>query len=117
MKDKGKGEKKGESEETIFKMKKGKSNICCGSLLLNIQLRESVSFYFTDLIRNTELELVHGATSLSGKLLLETVGLLICVDFKLEIENKTCHGSFIYISVLTYESTLICHYHRNFLQK
>lgn len=103
MKDKGKGKKKGEPEETIFKMKNGKSNTYYGSLLLNIQLRGYVSFYFTDLIRNTELQLVHAATILSCMFLLEMVGLLICVDFKLEVENKTCHISFICVSVLTYE--------------
>lgn len=59
-----------------------------------------MSFYFTDLIRNAELQLVHGATSLSCILLLEVVGLLICVDFQLEVENKTGHSSFIYVSVL-----------------
>lgn len=114
MEDKGKGEKKGELEATIFKMKNGKPNIYCGSLLLNIQPRGCVSFYFTDLIRNTELPLVHGVTSLPCILLLKVVGLLMCVDFNLEVENKTCHNSLICVSVLTYEWELIYHYHRNF---
>lgn len=65
MKDKGKGEKKGEPEESNFKMKNGKPNTYCGSLLLNFQLRGCVSFNFRNLIRNTELQLVHGAASLS----------------------------------------------------
>lgn len=103
MKDKGKDEKKGEPEETNFKMKNGKSNIYWGSVLLNIQLRGCVSFNFTDLIRSTKLQLVHRGTNLSCALLLEKVGLLICVDFKLEVENKSCYSSSICVSVLIYE--------------
>lgn len=114
VKDKGKGEKKGEPEEIYFKMKNGKSNIYWASLLLNIQLRGCVSFNFTDLIRNTELQLVHRDTNLSYALLLEKVGLLMYVDFKLEVENKTSHSSSICVSVLIYEWALIYHYRRNF---
>lgn len=58
-------------------------------------------FYFTHLIRNIELQLVHGATSLSCIICLEILGLLIHVEFKLEVESKTCHvfSVFIYLCV------------------
>jgi len=58
-----------------------------------------MSFYFTHLIRNIELQLVHGTTSLSCIVFLEMLGLFIHVEFKLEVENKTClmFSLFIYL--------------------
>lgn len=55
-------------------------------------------FYFTYLIRNTELQLVHGAQSPSYIIFLERVGLLVYVEFKLEAENKAC----LMLSLITY---------------